>query len=72
MIQAAMTRDRAKELIRTQLQFGGGYNRNTVRLILAEIQIDHGQTAVDQLINELELDEKFGLKAGTDFSHVGR
>ena len=30
----AMTLDRAREIIATQLQFGGGYNRNAVRLLL--------------------------------------
>ncbi len=67
-----MTIDRARELIETQLQFGGGYNRNAVRLILAEVQIDHGQDAVDRLIEELDLTERFGLRPGTDFSGVGR
>jgi len=32
-----MTLDRARELIATQLQFGSGYNRNAVRLILGEV-----------------------------------
>ncbi len=67
-----MTLDRARELIRVQLSFGGGYNRNAVRLILAEISNEHGQGAVDQLIRELELAERFGLAEGTDFSQVGR
>ena len=67
-----MTLDRAQELIKVQLGFGGGYNRNAVRLILAEIQIEHGQPAVDRLINELGLEAKFELKPGTDFSGVGR
>ncbi len=42
-----MTLDHARDLIRTQLQFGGGYNRNAVRLILGEVQREHGQGAVD-------------------------
>ena len=67
-----MTRDRARELITTQLQFGGGYNRNAVRLILGEIQREHGQGAVDGLIRELDLEQAFGLKPGTDFAGVGR
>ena len=32
-----MTLTRARELIQVQLGFGGGYNRNAVRLILGEI-----------------------------------
>ena len=65
-----MTLDRARELIKVQLQFGGGYNRNAVRLILAEIQRDHGRAAVDGLIRELDLEQCFGLAPGTDFGGV--
>lgn len=67
-----MTLDKARELIATQLQFGGGYNRNAVRLILGEVQRDHGQQAVDDLIRELGLEQAFDLKPGTDFAGVGR
>jgi len=65
-----MTLDRARELIQVQLQFGGGYNRNAVRLILAEVQRDHGRAAVDSLIRELGLEQSFGLAPGTDFGGV--
>lgn len=67
-----MTPERARELIRVQLQFGGGYNRNAVRLILGELGREHGQPAVDLLIRELDLESAFGLKPGTDFTRVGR
>lgn len=67
-----MTLDKARELIQVQLGFGGGYNRNAVRLILGEIQREHGQQAVDGLIREMGLEEAFGLAPGTDFSGVGR
>lgn len=67
-----MTLDKARELIEVQVSFGGGYNRNAVRLILAEIANEHGQAAVDRLIREFDLSERFGLSAGTDFSRVGR
>jgi hypothetical protein len=67
-----MTLDRAREIIAQQLQFGGGYNRNAVRLLLGEIQREHGQAAVDGLIRELDLETAFGLKPGTDFSGIGR
>ena len=67
-----MTLDRARELIRVQLGFGGGYNRNAVRLILAEVQREHGQAAVDGLIRELDLEQRFGLAPGTDFGGVTR
>jgi hypothetical protein len=65
-----MTLERARELIQVQLQFGGGYNRNSVRLILAEVQREHGQGCVDALIRELELDRAFGLAPGTNFATV--
>ncbi|MGD2083685.1 MAG: hypothetical protein PVF91_12015 [Chromatiales bacterium] len=65
-----MTPERARELILPQLQFGGGYNRNAVRLILAEVQRHHGQEAVDRLIVETDLEEAFGLRPGTNFSRV--
>ncbi len=67
-----MTLEKARELIATQLQFGGGYNRNAVRLILGEIQREHGQRAVDGLIREMGLEQAFGLRPGTDFAGVGR
>ena len=39
----------------------------TVQLILAEIQADHGQTAVDALIREFDFETLFGFKPGTVF-----
>lgn len=67
-----MTPERARELIATQLSFGGGNNRNSVRLMRAEIHREHGQFAVDQLIREMDLENAFGLPPGTDFSKVTR
>jgi hypothetical protein len=66
-----MQTERARELIQVQLQFDSGYNRNAVRLILGELQRKQGQEAVDRLIDELGLEERFGLAPGTDFSRVG-
>ncbi len=63
-----MTLDKARELISTQASMGGGYNRNSARLILAEVQREHGQTAVDQLIREFDLENLFGFKAGVAFT----
>ena len=65
-----MTLAKARELLAVQIQFGSGYNRNATRLILAEVQKEHGQAAVDALIRELGLEDAFGLKPGTDFSRV--
>jgi hypothetical protein len=62
-----MTVDRAKELIAVQVQFKSGYNRNAVRLLLAEVTKHHGQKVVDGLITEFNLEELFGLKVGTEF-----
>lgn len=67
-----MTLDRAREIITEQLIFGSGYNRNAVRLLLGEVRREHGQGAVEGLVRELGLEERFGLKPGTDFSGVGR
>ena len=47
---------------------GGGYNRNSAKLILAEVQREHGQVAVDQLIREFNLEQLFGFKTGEKFS----
>ncbi len=63
-----MTIVRAHELLAVQADMGGGYNRNGARLILAEVQREHGQSAVDQLIRELELEGLFGFKPGTKFN----
>ena len=65
-----MTHERARELISQQLAFGGGYNRNAVRLLLAEVQRKHGQASVDQLSNDMDLASAFALQPGIDFSKV--
>jgi hypothetical protein len=62
-----MTLEKAHELLAVQVSMGGGYNRNAARLILAEIQADHGQAAVDALIREFDMENLFGLKPGTEF-----
>ena len=67
-----MELDRARELISEQISFGSGYNRNSVRLILVEVQREHGQHATNMLIKALDLDSIFGLKPGTDFSNINR
>ena len=67
-----MTLNRARELLQTQITMGSGYNRNAARLILAEVQHEHGQGAVDQLIRELHLEEKFDFRPGTVFKSPGR
>lgn len=62
-----MTLDRARELLKVQADFGGFYNGNSAKLILSEVNKEHGQEAVDQLIRELNLTEIFGFEPGTRF-----
>jgi hypothetical protein len=63
-----MTLEKARELLGVQASMGSGYNRNGARLILAEVQREHGGDAVDQLIRELDLERIFGFKPGTQFN----
>jgi len=65
-----MTLARARELLAVQVGLASGYNRNAARLILREVQSEHGRAAVDGLIRELDLERVFGLAPGTDFSNV--
>ena len=60
-----MTLGRPREITTTQLQFGGGDNRNAERLLLVEVRRAHGQTEVDGLIREFDLETVFGSKPGT-------
>ena len=62
-----MTLDKARQLLKVQAGFGGFYNANGSKLILAEVSREHGQEAVDGLIRELELERIFGFKPGTPF-----
>ena len=62
-----MTLEKAKKLLAVQADFGSFYNANGAKLILAEVQREHGQAAVDGLIRELELERIFGFAPGTRF-----
>ncbi len=62
-----MTLDKARELLEVQAAFGGFYNANAAKLILSEVAADHGQHAVDRLIEELDLEAVFGFEPGTRF-----
>ena len=59
-----MTLDKARQLLATQVSFGGGYNRNGARLIIADAIREHGQAAADALIREFRLDQLFGFVPG--------
>jgi hypothetical protein len=62
-----MTLDRARQLLKVQADFGGFYNANSAKLILSEVQREHGQVAVDGLIRDLNLQAIFGFEPGTRF-----
>ena len=62
-----MTLEKAMELLKVQADFGGFYNANSAKLILAEVSREHGQAAVDRLVRELNLDKIFGFEAGMHF-----
>ena len=59
-----MTIEKARQLLGTQVSFGGGYNRNGARLIVADVAREHGQAAADALIREFRLDQLFGFVPG--------
>ncbi len=59
-----MTLAKARQLLGTQVSFGGGYNRNGARLIIADVVREHGQAAADDLIREFRLDQLFGFQPG--------
>jgi hypothetical protein len=62
-----MTLEKAKKLLAVQADFGGFYNANGAKLILAEVRREHGQAAVDALIRDVELERIFGFAPGTVF-----
>jgi hypothetical protein len=66
-----VTLDRARELLKVQAGFGGSYNANGARLILAEVGREHGQGAVDGLIRELDLERVFGFKLSEQLDERG-
>lgn len=64
-----MTLDRARELLAVQVSFGSGYNANSAKLLLSEVQKEYGQAAVDRLIKEMQLEQVFGFAPGTRFEN---
>ncbi|MEK7815415.1 MAG: hypothetical protein AAB294_01175 [Pseudomonadota bacterium] len=62
-----MTLDKAREMLLVQAGFGGFYNGNSAKLILSEVNREHGQAAVDRMIRECQLDRVFGFEPGTHF-----
>ena len=62
-----MTLEFARELIAMHVELGSGYNRNAARMVPGEVKRDHGQAAVDRLIRDHSLEQKWDLKPGTHF-----
>lgn len=62
-----MTLEKAREYMAVQADMAGGYNRNGAKMILFDVQKNHGQTGVDTLIREYNLEALFGFKTGTVF-----
>jgi hypothetical protein len=59
-----MTLEKARQLLEVQAGFGGAYNRNGARLILAAVVREHGREAADALIRELRLAAVLGIAPG--------
>ena len=62
-----MTLKKTNQSLVTQALMEGDYNRNGTKLILAEVQQEHSQAALDILAGALELKRIFGFKPGTEF-----
>ena len=62
-----MTLEKARDLLEIQVYIGQGYNRNSVKLILAEVQREHGMEATDRLIADLNMEAIFGFVTGHAF-----
>ncbi len=67
MPRARMALDKAREMLLVQAGFGGFYNGNSAKPILPEVNREHGQSVVDCLIRECELDNVFGFQPGDRF-----
>ena len=65
-----MTLEKARELIAMHVSLGSGYNRNAVKMVLGEVDRDHGQQAVDALIREYKLNEVWDFEEGMKFTSM--
>ena len=61
-----MTLEKTRELIAMHVELGSGDNRNAARMVLGEVMRDHGQEAVDQLIRDQGLEQKWDIQPGTN------
>ncbi len=62
-----MTLEKARELPEVQVYIAQGYNRNSAKLILAEVQREHGIEATDQFIADFDMQSVFGFETGQIF-----
>jgi hypothetical protein len=62
-----MTLEKARELFEVQAYIGQGYSFNSAKLILAEVQREHGMEATNRLITELDMQTVFGFEKGQSF-----
>ena len=65
-----MTLDKAREIIADHVFIAGGYNQTATKMILGELQKEHGQQAVDSIIREFSLDELWNFQVGTHFESM--
>ncbi len=65
-----MTLNKAREMIADHVAIAGGYNQTSTKIILGELQNDEGQTAVDSVIREFQLEELWGFALGTKFERM--
>ncbi len=63
-----MTLEKTNELVAMHADLGSGYNRNAIKMVLGEVDRDHGQAAVDKLIRDYGLEEQWEIKPGTKFT----
>lgn len=63
-----VTLNKAREHVSAQTNLGGGYNKNSAKLILAGMHREHGREAVDRLIADYDVEQIFGFKPGGHFS----
>jgi hypothetical protein len=52
------------------VELGSGYNRNAACMMRGEVMRERGQDAVDQLIRDYGLEQKWGVKPGTHLESV--
>jgi len=56
-----------KMALEVQAGDGGFYNANSAKLIISEVNREHGQSAADGLIRKLKLEKIFGFKPSARF-----